>query len=436
MVLKLGGALPNLNTLWQTAEHSHAQLARLQIVALPKSHVLACCLLSGLGRAPCRRHRTPHAGTLQGRLHLELRKMLLRGAAQRNVMLLWRLKLLDLLLPTYACWLQVAHISRRAGAPLPPCFSLLQALDEAVPQGMEAPAEVVLALLAAPVLAQVMLANQAEIVQVLQQGNAQRIDSSTATQTAEQAGASTRKRSSRKAAQAGPGKPGGFEKARKPSEGKDVPLADILATGLRLFRELDPQVRGCTAATGVLIAGTVQAVLSACFQLSCRCTPWHLSHGACPCFPSNSHWHQKPVALDAGGVPAIDTPSDLQSTAIKLSRGARRDVQHQNGKPAGVPGPLTAEQRLYAALVSATVQALLVPSREALQAAAAQLGTQGQPQALNPAEPPFPRLEMENAIEIMCREFSRRQNGPPDQVKCCCFARTGSHLQCCRNVGP
>ncbi len=109
-------------------------------------------------------------------------------------------------------------------------------------------------------------------------------------------------------------------------------------------------------------------------------------------------------------------PSDLQSTAVKLSRSARRDTQHQNGKPAGVLGPLTAEQRMYAALVSATVQALLVPSREALQEAAAQLGTQGQPQALNPAEPPFPRLEMENAIEIMCREFSRRQNDPPDQV--------------------
>eukprot|EP00891_Asterochloris_glomerata_P007810 jgi/Astpho2/7810/fgenesh1_pg.00117_%23_26_t len=273
---------------------------------------------------------TNHPGLLaeaqRGRLHLELRKMLLRGAAHSNVMLLWRLKLLDLLLPTYACW--------------------LQALDKAVPQGMEAPAEVVLALLAAPVLAQVMLANHAEIEQALQQRDEQPSDSSSSTQPAERAGASKRKRSSRKAAQAGPGKPGSCETASKPSEGRDVPLADILATGLRLFRELDPQ-----------------------------------------------------------------------STAVKLSRGARRDTQHQNGKPAGVLGPLTAEQRMYAALVSATVQALLVPSCEALQEAAAQLGTQGQPQALNPAEPPFPRLEMENAIEIMCREFSRRQNDPPDQLR-------------------
>ena len=129
-------------------------------------------------------------------------------------------------------------------------------------------------------------------------------------------------------------------------------------------------------------------------------------------------------------------PSDLQGTAVKLNRGARRDAKHQHGKPAGVPGPLTAEQRMYAALVSATVQALLVPSREALQAAAAQLGTQGQPQALNPAEPPFPRLEMENAIEIMCKEFSCRQKDPPDKVDCCCCAGNGGHLQRCCNVGP
>ena len=373
---------------------------------------------------------------LQARLHLELRKMLLRGAAQSNVMLLWRLKLLDLLLPTYACWLQVAHVPRRAGATLPHCFSLLQALDEAVPQGMEAPAEVVLALLAAPVLAQVMLTNHAEIEQVLQRGGEQRSDSGTGTQPAEQAGPSKRKRRSRKAAQAGPVKPGGGQKASKPSEGKDVPLADILATGLRLFQELDPQVRLHTAAASVLVLLSllqvrVHAVLSACCRASCQCMSRLLSLGAGPCFPSNSHWHRRSFAPDA----ATDTPSDLQSTAVKLSRGTRRDVKHQNGKPAGVPGPLTAAQRMYAALVSATVQALLVPSREALQAAAAQLGTQGQPQALNPAEPPFPRLEMENAIEIMCKEFSCRQRDPPDQVGCCCCAGTGGQLQCSCNVG-
>lgn len=203
--------------------------------------------LSAIGKAQ------PRAGTLQGRLHLELRKMLLRGAAHSNVMLLWRLKLLDLLLPTYACWLQVAHVPRRAGPTLPHCFSLLQALDKAVPQGMEAPAEVVLALLAAPVLAQVMLANHAEIEQALQQRDEQPSDSSTGTQPAERAGASKRKRSSRKAAQAGPGKPGSCETASKPSEGRDVPLADILATGLRLFRELDPQVSVHTAATSMLV---------------------------------------------------------------------------------------------------------------------------------------------------------------------------------------
>ena len=183
--------------------------------------------------------------------------MLLRGAAQSNVMLLWRLKLLDLLLPTYACWLQGAHVPRRAGATLPHCFSLLQALDKAVPQGMEAPAEVVLALLAAPVLAQVMLANHAEIEQVLQQGDEQRSDSDSGTQPAEQPRGPKRKRSSRKAAQAGPGKPGFGEKASKLSEGKDVPLADILITGLRLFQELDPQVR-VRAAASLLVLRSLQ----------------------------------------------------------------------------------------------------------------------------------------------------------------------------------
>ena len=211
--------------------------------------------------------------------------MLLRGAAQSNVMLLWRLKLLDVLLPTYACWLQVAHVPRRAGPTLPHCFSLLQALDGAVPQGMEAPAEVVLALLAAPVLAQVMLAHHAEIEQVLQQGDKQRSDSGTGTQPAERARASKRKRGSRKAAQTGPGKPRSGEKASKPSEGKDVPLADMLTTGLRLFQELDPQVRIHTAASVLVLRSLqVSACSSQCMLSSlrsmpaptpqCWCLPW------------------------------------------------------------------------------------------------------------------------------------------------------------------